>query len=144
MAFEPKTWVCGDTITAQELNRMEQGIEDASQDGGGSSSFIVHGTVSDENITVAENVEDIVNAIEAEQNVYMITVDSDNNQSYLYLHCYVDAEYNDGVPIIDFRSIVSLYHVDNTVSTELRQIFASYDGNNIWYYKTTISIINQG
>lgn len=33
MAFEPKTWACGDTITAQELNRMEQGIAEAGQGG---------------------------------------------------------------------------------------------------------------
>ena len=33
MAFEPKTWNCGDTISAEELNRMEQGIEDASDKG---------------------------------------------------------------------------------------------------------------
>lgn len=30
MAYEPKEWVCGDTITADDLNRMEQGIQDAS------------------------------------------------------------------------------------------------------------------
>ena len=34
MAFEPKTWSCGDTITAEELNRMEQGIAEAGQGGG--------------------------------------------------------------------------------------------------------------
>ena len=34
MAFEPKTWACGDTITAQELNRIEQGIAEAGQGGG--------------------------------------------------------------------------------------------------------------
>lgn len=144
MAFEPKTWKCGDTIFAEELNRMEQGIVEAGQGSGGPSSFIVHGTISDGNITVTENVEDIVNAIEAEQNVYMITVDSYNNQNYLYLDSYVDAEHNDGVPIIDFRSIVVLYHVEGSASTELEQIYASYDGNNTWYYKKTKSIINQG
>ena len=34
MAFEPKTWACGDTITAQELNRIEQGIVEVGQGGG--------------------------------------------------------------------------------------------------------------
>lgn len=29
MAYKPKEWVCGDTITAEELNRMEQGIKNA-------------------------------------------------------------------------------------------------------------------
>lgn len=26
MAYEPKTWVCGETITAEALNHIEQGI----------------------------------------------------------------------------------------------------------------------
>ena len=46
MAFEPKTWKCGDTIFAEELNRMEQGIVEAGQGSGGPSSFIVHGILS--------------------------------------------------------------------------------------------------
>jgi hypothetical protein len=31
MAYEPKEWVCGDTITADDLNRIEEGVADASQ-----------------------------------------------------------------------------------------------------------------
>lgn len=38
MSYEPKEWVCGDTITADDLNRMEDGIADAS---GGASIFLV-------------------------------------------------------------------------------------------------------
>ena len=30
MAYTPKEWQCGDTITAEELNRMEEGISSAS------------------------------------------------------------------------------------------------------------------
>ena len=30
MAYEPKTWECGETITADDLNHMENGITDAS------------------------------------------------------------------------------------------------------------------
>ena len=29
MAYTPKTWECGDTITAEDLNHLEQGVEDA-------------------------------------------------------------------------------------------------------------------
>ena len=36
MAYTPKTWQCDDTITADELNRMEQGIAEASSGGGDS------------------------------------------------------------------------------------------------------------
>lgn len=29
MAYEPKTWACGDTITADDLNHIEQGVAEA-------------------------------------------------------------------------------------------------------------------
>ena len=32
MSYTPKTWNCGDTITAEDLNHIEQGIANA---GGG-------------------------------------------------------------------------------------------------------------
>ena len=34
MAYEPKTWECGEVVTADALNNMEQGIADASSGGG--------------------------------------------------------------------------------------------------------------
>lgn len=40
MNYEPKEWAYGDTITAEELNRMEEGISSA-QSGGGSAPLIV-------------------------------------------------------------------------------------------------------
>lgn len=43
MAYEPKTWQCDDTITADELNRMEQGIAEASQ--GDGATLVVNATV---------------------------------------------------------------------------------------------------
>ena len=33
MAYEPKTWQCGEVVTANDLNRIERGIAEAS--GGG-------------------------------------------------------------------------------------------------------------
>lgn len=41
MAYTPKTWACGDTITAEELNRMEEGISSAQSGGGTSEPLIV-------------------------------------------------------------------------------------------------------
>lgn len=38
MAYTPKTWECGETITADALNHIEQGI---AQSGGGSEPLIV-------------------------------------------------------------------------------------------------------
>ena len=34
MAYTPKTWECGETITADALNHIEQGIAEASSGGG--------------------------------------------------------------------------------------------------------------
>lgn len=35
MAYEPKTWQCGEVVSADALNHMEQGIAEASEGGGG-------------------------------------------------------------------------------------------------------------
>ena len=40
MSYEPKTWECGDTITAEALNHLEQGVANAG--GGGTEPLIVH------------------------------------------------------------------------------------------------------
>ena len=47
MSYEKKTWQCGDTISAEELNRMENGIEEA-QGGGGSTPLTVNVSLSEE------------------------------------------------------------------------------------------------
>ena len=39
MAYEPKAWECGDVITADDLNHIEQGVANA---GGGSAPLVVH------------------------------------------------------------------------------------------------------
>jgi hypothetical protein len=57
MAYEPKEWQCGDTITADDLNHIEQGVADAS----GASPLIVDRVtnegVSELNITGEEAFE---------------------------------------------------------------------------------------
>ena len=35
MAYEPKTWVCGETITADGLNNIEEGVQEALEGSGG-------------------------------------------------------------------------------------------------------------
>lgn len=46
MAYEKKTWECGETITAEALNHMEDGIEEASQ--GGAEPLLVNAVYSGE------------------------------------------------------------------------------------------------
>lgn len=40
MAYEKQTWECGETITAEKLNHIEDGIESASS-GGGTAPLII-------------------------------------------------------------------------------------------------------
>lgn len=40
MAYEKQTWSCGESITAEKLNHMEEGIESASQGGGGDNEAV--------------------------------------------------------------------------------------------------------
>lgn len=41
MAYEPNVWKCGDTITADQLNRLEQAVAELSQGGGESSETLI-------------------------------------------------------------------------------------------------------
>lgn len=49
MAYEKQTWECGETITADKLNHMEDGIANAS--GGGTAPFLILKRVSIEQTT---------------------------------------------------------------------------------------------
>lgn len=44
MAYTKQNWECGDLITADKMNHIEEGIEDASS-GGGTEPLIVHSQV---------------------------------------------------------------------------------------------------
>lgn len=60
MAYTPKTWACGETITADALNHIEQGVESASQ----VEFFVVHFTDGDNNTKVSDKTaEEIGEAI---------------------------------------------------------------------------------
>lgn len=41
MAYEKQTWECGETITAEKLNHIEDGIADASNGGGGGTAPLI-------------------------------------------------------------------------------------------------------
>ena len=64
MAYTPNTWAAGDTITAQKLNNMEQGISDA---GGG--ALYVKISVDGETVTADTPITDINAALNAGREV---------------------------------------------------------------------------
>ena len=52
MAYEPKTWVCGEKITADDLNHMEEGIANAGGGGGTESNTFAIRYNADSNYAV--------------------------------------------------------------------------------------------
>lgn len=63
MAYTPTVWATGDIITAEKLNKMEQGIENA----GIPQFFVVHGTVAldQHTATLDKTYEEMVSAVSA-------------------------------------------------------------------------------
>lgn len=61
MAYEPKTWACGDTITADDLNHIEQGIADS---GGGNEPLIVNLTFDTDHYVADVSRSDINTALD--------------------------------------------------------------------------------
>ena len=68
MSYTPTTWATGDTITADKLNHMEDGIADATSGGGGGSDlFIVNiefDNLPPSSATLDKTQEEILQAVE--------------------------------------------------------------------------------
>lgn len=69
MAYTPKEWECGETITAEALNHMEQGIAEASSGGGEDSNvfivkFTLSGSFPNPTVTADKTLEEIATANE--------------------------------------------------------------------------------
>ena len=60
MSYTPTTWVTGDTVTPEKLNKIEQGIYDA---GGTSSVFFVVAYYNGGAWIMQETAGDIINAL---------------------------------------------------------------------------------
>ena len=61
MAYEPKTWACGDTITADDLNHIEQGV---AQSGGGMTVNVVQRT-GQTTFTIDKTCEEIIDYVKS-------------------------------------------------------------------------------
>lgn len=58
MAYEKQTWECGDILTPEAMNHIEQGIKDVSdaqEQGGGGNTFKTKSVHPTESITVPAN-----------------------------------------------------------------------------------------
>lgn len=81
MAYEKQEWNCGDTITAEKMNHIEDGIANASQGGGGGGKVYAHTTISEEGnctiYTLDITGEDVKTILENGQD--LIIIDDFNN-----------------------------------------------------------------
>ena len=64
MAYEPKTWECGETITADDLNRIEEGVADANDSENSNFYIVAFSDASDPTIITSDKtVEEILSAM---------------------------------------------------------------------------------
>lgn len=57
MAYEPTVWQPGDRVTAAKLNKLEQGVA------AGGGIMIIHGTTSNDVVTLDKTVKEIRDAL---------------------------------------------------------------------------------
>ena len=69
MAYEPKTWQCGETVTADDLNHIEQGVAEASE-GAGSGLFAIHENVDTR--ALDKSWEEIMDAVSQGKLAYVM------------------------------------------------------------------------
>lgn len=88
MAYEKQTWVCGETITAEKLNHIEDGIEECCGSGGGTDVLEVNITfdwnVGEGEWVIDKTYAEVLSAIQNNQRVSAYafwTEDSENGSS---------------------------------------------------------------
>lgn len=72
MAYEKQTWECGESITAEKLNHMEQGIEDASNSGGGTDDLFLIRFTDISALTVDKTAEEILEAFNDGKKIVLV------------------------------------------------------------------------
>ena len=80
MAYTKQTWTCGDEITAEKLNHMEDGIENA---GGGTDTLIIRVDRVEETTTYYDHTwQDVYDALEIGKRcvvIFPVSVEADEN-----------------------------------------------------------------
>ena len=92
MAYEKQTWQCGETITADKLNHMEDGIEECCS--GGGSALIVkvdHIEETDDAILIHydKTYQEVKDAYDAGLPIYFDTKNDDTSSFDRYYCCSV-------------------------------------------------------
>lgn len=115
MAYEPTVWKNGDVITAEKLNKLENGVGSAGGGQGDSPIFIVDWDTSTISATFVDcTAEDVFNSCVENPNtkIQLIFDGNASNNVHLYLDNLMDDDYYQGA---NFKSLVATS--DNTSST---------------------------
>lgn len=74
MAYEKQTWECGETITAEKLNHIENGIADASSGGGGGTSepFVLEKVSEESSIRFNKTFGEIKEAFNSGKSIWVL------------------------------------------------------------------------
>lgn len=140
MSYEKQTWSTGETITANKLNHIEDGIADGGS-GGGSDVFIVHviadysESEEEPSVIVEEPVDDIFNALSNNKEVVAFVRDKDaEGIVFAGANCMRVFYFNDSDDsaerVIEFKSPVAINTIGNIEQIDAGTLF--YNGN--WSY----------
>ena len=91
MAYEPKTWACGDTITADDLNHIEQGIADS---GGGMTVNVVQRT-GQTTFTIDKTCEEIIDYVKSGKHDIAVKYANGMNEYIFRPYMLMNAEGNE-------------------------------------------------
>ena len=64
MAYERHEWVCGEKITAELMNNLEGGVEEALSNSGGGGAFYIEATGTPPNFTGDKTFAELLQAID--------------------------------------------------------------------------------
>ena len=134
MTYTPKEWQYKDTITAEELNRMEEGISSA-QSGEGTELFPIVANINTRNKTCALlNVEEqpitaqqIADAYDQYKTIIVAPIINGNRGKYFRLPTHFGTEYN------------TEEEFDN-VFISIADIDVSQNGSELWLVNTSYGI----
>ena len=115
MAYTKQTWQCGDTITADRLNHMEDGIAECCS--GGSEPLFLE--VTEERQATASECEGIGGTVKVYNHTYQEVYDAIMAGQNIFMRI------NDG-----FGEFISLYYADMISGYEIR--IKALTGDPFW------------
>ena len=92
MAYEPNVWKCGDTITADQLNRLEQAVAELSQGGGQSGALVVRQQEEQSIVGVTLYDKTWEEVFDASSNGQLVTINLTDNEEYVNIAYLINAQ----------------------------------------------------